>query len=155
VTKRPRPKKNPRSYCLYVVDLDPRVWRERKKMRDANPRFNPLTGKGFLYVGMTSSTPEKRFKIHMAGGIHAAPVVTRYGRYLRPKLYNMYERMEKLSDAEEMEVYLAGKLRRQGFAVWPVKEGGAFTMTSPNRSDRRPRKATRPRASRRRTQRAR
>jgi len=96
-------------------------------MRKANPRYNPLTGNGFLYVGMTSHTPEERFAIHKEGGMLSAPVVRRYGRELRPRLYQAYVRMSQ-SDAEEMERYLADRLRKKGYAVWPVKPGGAFTM---------------------------
>lgn len=115
------------THCLYVVDLDPRVWKERATIRNANPRYLPLSGKGFVYVGMTSRTPERRLDIHKKGGMLSAPVVKRFGRHLRPRLYQAYERMSR-KDAEEMERYLADRLRRKGYAVWPVKPGGAFTM---------------------------
>jgi hypothetical protein len=131
-TKRPR-----KTHCLYVVDLDPRVWRDRSTMRRANPKFMPLTGKGFVYVGMTSHTPEERLAIHKAGGQLSAPVVRRYGRGLLPKLYEAYAKMTR-ADAEEMERYLAGRLRRKGYAVWPVKEGGAFTLSSRSATVTRP-----------------
>jgi hypothetical protein len=65
--------------------------------------------------------------IHKEGGQLSAPVVRKFGRELRPKLYSAYERMS-LADAEEMESYLAERLRKKGYAVWPVKPGGAFTM---------------------------
>ena len=116
-----------RTYCIYVVDLDPRVWRERATIRKANPRYSPLTGAGFVYVGMTSHSPAERFAIHKAGGELSAPVVRRFGRNLLPRLYEAYQRMSQV-DAEEMERYLAERLRRKGYAVWPVKPGGAFTM---------------------------
>lgn len=125
-----------RTYCVYVVDLDPRVWQERATMRKANPRYSPLAGAGFLYVGMTSHTPEERFAVHKAGGELSAPVVRRFGRYLRPRLYQAYKRMSQ-ADAEEMERYLAERLRRKGYAVWPVKPGGAFTMNN-SPANRRP-----------------
>lgn len=119
---------NPRgTHCLYVVNLDPRVWKERATIRNANPRYLPLTGKGFVYVGMTSRTPEERLAVHKKGGQLSAPVVRRFGRSLEPRLYASYKRMSQ-RDAEEMERYLAGRLRRKGYAVWPVKPGGAFTM---------------------------
>jgi hypothetical protein len=121
----PRGKKH--THCVYVIELDPRVWRERATMRKANPRYSPLTGLGFVYVGMTSHTPEERFAIHKKGGELSAPVVRRFGRALQPRLYQAYERMSR-PDAEEMERYLADRLRRKGYAVWPVKPGGAFTM---------------------------
>ena len=118
-----------KKHRLYVVDLDPRVWRERATMRKANPKYIPLTGKGFVYVGMTSHTAEERLAIHKEGGPLSAPVVRRFGRDLLPKLYETYRLMSQ-PDAEEMERYLAARLRRKGYAVWPVKPGGAFTMKS-------------------------
>lgn len=124
-----RPSKKPkRTYRVYVIELEPKVYQLRKKMRDANPKYKPMsTGKGCLYVGMTAYSPVKRFLVHMDGGKHAAKVVTKFGRHLRPDLYKEYKRMTK-ADAEEMERYLAARLRKRGYAVWPVKEGGAFTM---------------------------
>jgi len=57
----------------------------------------------------------------------SAPVVRIFGRYLRKRLYSGYKRMSR-KDAEEMEPYVAERLRKKGYAVWPVKEGGLFTM---------------------------
>ena len=99
-------------------------------MRKANPKYMPSLGKGFVYVGMTSHTAEERLAIHKAGGLLSAPVVRRFGRELLPDLYKAYQVMTQ-PDAEEMERYLAARLRRKGYAVWPVKEGGAFTMGRP------------------------
>ena len=116
-----------KTYCVYVVDLDPAVWRDRPKMRKSNPRYNLFSGPGFLYVGMTMYTPEERFETHKTGGKLSSPVVRKYGIRLRPTLYRAYKRMS-MTDAEEMEVYVAERLRRKGYAVWPVKPGGAFSM---------------------------
>jgi hypothetical protein len=116
-----------KTWCVYVVDLDKAVWRDRPKMRKSNPRYNRLTGPGFLYVGMTMHTPKERFDTHKAGGKLSSPVVKKYGLRLRPTLYRAYKRMS-LADAEEMEVYVAERLRKKGYAVWPVKPGGAFSM---------------------------
>src|SRR6185295_10833408 len=71
-TAKPKRKRTKRDYCVYVIDLDPKVWRLRKKIRDANPRYKSMEGKGCLYVGMTMYTPEKRFLTHMDGGRNAA-----------------------------------------------------------------------------------
>ena len=141
-----KPKRTRKKHRLYVVDLDPRVWAERATMRRANPKYNPLTGKGFIYVGMTWHSAEERLAIHKAGGLLSAPVVRRFGRDLRPDLYKAYKLMS-FSDAEEMEPYLADRLRKKGYAVWPVKAGGAFTMRaqvngSPQRPLRRRRRRT-------------
>jgi len=116
-----------KTYCIYVIDLEQDGWRDRPKMRKSNPRYNPLSGPGFLYVGMTMYTPKERFETHKAGGKLSSPVVRKYGLRLRPTLYGAYKRMS-LTDAEEMEVYVAERLRRKGYAVWPVKPGGAFSM---------------------------
>ena len=125
--RKPKKKRKKRTYCVYVIELEPKVWKLRKKMREANPRYKPLTGKACLYVGMTVYSPEKRFLTHMDGGRNAANVVTTFGRHLRPRLYQSLPRMSQ-ADAEEMERYLAARLRKRGYAVWPVKEGGAFSM---------------------------
>ncbi len=136
-----KPRRKRKKHRLYVVDLDPRVWRERATMRKANPKYSPLSGKGFLYVGMTWHSAEERLAIHKAGGLLSAPVVRRFGMELRPDLYKAYKLMA-FSDAEEMEPYLADRLRKKGYAVWPVKPGGAFTMKSTNGA-RRPRRRRR------------
>jgi hypothetical protein len=138
------PKRTRKKHRLYVVELDPRVWRERATMRRANPKYSPLTGKGFLYVGMTWHSAEERLAIHKAGGLLSAPVVRRFGGDLRPDLTKAYKLMS-FSDAEEMEPYLAHRLRNKGYAVWPVKAGGAFTMkaTSGARPPRRSRRRRR------------
>lgn len=130
-----------RDYCVYVIELVPAVWKTQKRMRDANPRYVPESGKGYLYVGMTSGTPAERLRKHKAGKQTAAAVVRDYGCTLVPKLYEQYKRMSK-EDAEEMEPYIAARLRKLGYAVWPIKPGGAFTMEAaepPRRRGRRKR----------------
>ncbi len=49
---------------VYVIKLDPAVLAHRK-FRDDNPNYQ--AGKECYYVGMTSSTPEERYKPHKAG----------------------------------------------------------------------------------------
>ena len=142
-TRSPRQK-----HRLYVVELDPRVWDQRATMRKANPKYSPLTGERCVYVGMTSHTADERLAIHKAGGLLSAPVVRLFGRGLLPKLVEAYKLMSQ-ADAEEMERYLAARLRRKGYAVWPVTDGGAFTMkvsarrSHPGRPPRRPRRRRR------------
>lgn len=151
--KKPRAKKRSKTYCVYVIELKSSVWKERAKMKAANRRFNPLTSKKqCVYVGMTVYTPEKRFLVHLDGGRNSANVVRRFGKHLRPDLYESYGRMS-LKDAEEMERYLAARLRRKGYAVWPVAEGGALgglkkpatksEAERPNPGSRRPRHSRR------------
>ena len=111
------------TYQVYVVELSKRVFTENNKFRAANPQFNGVLE--CLYVGMTSKTPQERLKQHKMGYVNkkghklSAYLVEKYGRYLRPSLY---ERMNKKpmnrEEALIMEEKLAWDLRRQGYAVW-------------------------------------
>jgi len=114
----------PRStYRVYVIELSKRVFSEDARFRAANPQFNGVLE--CLYVGMTSKTPAERFKQHKTGYVNrkghklSANIVEKYGRYLRPSLYdhinlNPMNRQEALL----MEEKLALDLRRKGYAVW-------------------------------------
>ena len=113
----------PIKYHVYVVELSKRVFTEDARFRAANPQFNGVLE--CLYVGMTSKTPAERLKQHKTGYVNkkghkiSANIVEKYGRYLRPSLYDHINlksmtRMEALA----MEKKLAMDLRRQGYAVW-------------------------------------
>ena len=115
------PKKKKSSYAVYVIELDRKVWNERKKFRDANPHFD---GKlECLYVGMTSNTPEERFRKHKTGHRNrkghkiSSPIVEKFGLCLRPSLYAKFNPMSK-DKAVRMEKELAESLRKRGYAVW-------------------------------------
>ena len=111
------------TYQVYVVELSKQVFTENNKFRAANPQFNGVLE--CLYVGMTSKTPQERLKQHKMGYVNkkghklSTYLVEKYGRYLRPSLY---ERMNKKpmnrEEALIMEEKLAWDLRRQGYAVW-------------------------------------
>lgn len=73
-------------------------------------------GKAGYYVGMTGLTPDQRFLNHK-NGIKAARVVREYGVRLVPRLYAHLNPMP-YSKAKEMEVLLAGSLRKRGFVVY-------------------------------------
>ncbi len=111
----------PAAYRVYVVELSRRVFTENWKFRAANPQYNGVLE--CLYVGMTSKTPQQRLAQHKGGARSAkghklsADIVRRYGRYLRPSLY---QHIGPLSRAEALEVEkgLALELRRKGHAVW-------------------------------------
>jgi len=109
------------NYSVYVVELDKQVWTERKKFRDANPQFRGI--KECLYVGMTSNTPKERFLKHKRGHKNkkgykiSSSYVEKYGKFLRPSLYNEINPLTK-SRAVEMERRLALQLKKQGYAVW-------------------------------------
>ncbi len=110
-----------RRYRVYVIELSKKVFTESKKFREANPQFNGVLE--CLYVGMTSKTPEERFKQHKTGYRNkkghkiSSNIVQKYGRYLRPSLYNHLDKMTR-TEALKMEEKLALELRRKGYAVW-------------------------------------
>src|SRR5689334_13336726 len=108
-------------YCVYVVELSKKVFTEDRKFREANPQFNGVLE--CLYVGMTSKTPKERFEQHKTGYRNlkghklSSNIVQKYGRYLRPSLYNHIGLMTR-EEALKMEEQLALELRRQRYAVW-------------------------------------
>ncbi len=110
-------------YCVYVVELSKKVFTENRKFREANPQFNGVLE--CLYVGMTSKTPRERFIQHRTGYVNkkghnlSASIVRKYGRYLRPSLYDHINvKQMTRTQALAMEEKLAWDLRRQGYAVW-------------------------------------
>lgn len=108
-------------YCVYVIELSKKVWSENTKFRDANPQYNGVLE--CLYVGMSSKTPEQRFKQHKTGYRNkkghklASSIVEKYGLYLRPSLFEDIPLMNQ-ADALKMEAELAIILRRKRYAVW-------------------------------------
>ena len=110
-------------YQVYVIELSKRVFTENAKFRNANPQFNGVLQ--CLYVGMTSKTPQERFKQHKTGYVNkkghklSANIVQKYGSYLRPSLYeHLNLNPMTREDALKMEEKLALDLRRKGYAVW-------------------------------------
>jgi len=110
-------------YSVYVIELSKKVFSENRKFREANPQFNGVLE--CLYVGMTSKTPQERFMQHRTGYVNdkgynlSANIVRKYGRYLRPSLYD-HINVKSMTRAQAlaMEEKLARDLRRQGYAVW-------------------------------------
>jgi len=111
----------PTAYTVYVIELHRRVYTEDRRFREANPQYNGVLE--CLYVGQTAKTPQERFAQHKSGARSAkglklsSDIVRKYGRYLRPSLY---QHIGPLSRAEALEVEegLALELRRKGYAVW-------------------------------------
>ncbi|MFT3934540.1 MAG: ribose-5-phosphate isomerase [Chitinophagaceae bacterium] len=110
-------------YCVYVIELRKKVFTENAKFREANPQFNGALE--CLYVGMTSKTPQERFKQHKTGYISkkgyriSAAIVRQYGAYLRPSLYeHLNQKPMTRTQALAMEKKLALQLRSKGYAVW-------------------------------------
>jgi len=109
-------------YCVYVIELSKKVFTESAKFRNANPQFNGVLQ--CLYVGMTSKTPKERFEQHKTGFINkkghnlASKIVTKYGLYLRPSLFNDIPKVKTREEALKLEEKLALDLRRKRYAVW-------------------------------------
>lgn len=112
----------PMPYQVYVVELAKKVFTESARFRAANPQFNGVLE--CLYVGMTSKTPQERFEQHRSGALGkkgqklSSNIVRKYGRYLRPSLYNHIKPLKTRAEALKMEQQLALELRRQRYAVW-------------------------------------
>ena len=100
---------------VYVIELDPDVWRE-PKFRRANPDYAPLPGKPCVYVGMTGLDPDTRFDQHKAN-IKSNRFAHQYGLRLLPAIYQSLNPMPH-ADAQFMEIDLAIRLREAGFGVW-------------------------------------
>lgn len=118
---RPRSNSMPTVHTVYVIELSRKVFTEDRKFREANPQYNGVLE--CLYVGQTSKTPQQRFLQHKTGYRNAkghklsANIVQKYGRYLRPSLYQHIGPLSR-EEALEVEKGLALELRRKGYAVW-------------------------------------
>ena len=109
------------SHNVYVVELNQKVWSDDRKFREANPHYRGI--KECLYVGMTSHSPQERFKKHITGYRNkkgykiSSKYVERYGKMLRPSLYAAFNPMSR-TDATNMERQLVNSLKKRGYAVW-------------------------------------
>ena len=104
----------PQKYYVYVIELDAAV-RQNKRFRKANPKMHFRAES--VYVGSSVRAPEHRFEQHKQG--YKSNFFTRkFGERLRPDLYAKYNPIPSRKEAEEIEVYLARRLRGKGFAVW-------------------------------------
>jgi len=94
-------------WTVYVVELD--------------PKGTKAPGKGYVYVGQTSLTPEERFAQHKKGkrnkrGPLFSPVVRRWGLRLRMDLAPDTRYFDRAS-SEAAEKRWAQKLRAEGYKV--------------------------------------
>jgi predicted GIY-YIG superfamily endonuclease len=109
-------------YHIYVIELSKKVFTENLRFRNANPQFNGVLE--CLYVGMTSKTPNERFRQHKTGAKSkkgyklSSSIVKKYGMYLRPSLYNHIGPIATRSEAIKTEEKLALELKRKRYAVW-------------------------------------
>ena len=111
----------PTAYRVYVIELARKVFTDDWRFRKANPQYKGVLE--CLYVGMTSKTPQERFAQHKTGALSkkghdlSSAIVKKYGRYLRPSLYQHIGPLSR-TEALEVEKGLALELRRKGYAVW-------------------------------------
>jgi len=101
-------------YNVYVIKLDKEVMIS-KKFREKNPHMN--TKLACYYIGQTIHDPETRFKQHKAG-YKANRFVKKYGLKLIPRKFEKYNPIKKRVEAEQIERWLANKLRKKGHGVW-------------------------------------
>ncbi|MDQ3545724.1 MAG: hypothetical protein M3429_04270 [Verrucomicrobiota bacterium] len=113
MTQKLKTRPAPRVCNLYVIRLD-RAVLGRRKFKEKNPQHDPR--KPCVYVGMTHRTPEERFAQHKRG-YRASRYVKRYGQDLIPRQYARFNPMTR-TEAGQLEVALAERLRRRGYAVW-------------------------------------
>ena len=103
-----------RKYYVYVIELDSAV-RQIDRFRKANPKMQLRTV--CVYVGSSIRKPDHRFEQHKQG-YKSNYYAREYGERLRPDLYEKYNPIPTRKEAEELEVYLAKRLRESGFGVW-------------------------------------
>lgn len=107
------------SQAGYTVNRDTRVWSVYVIELDSNAISNP--GRGFVYVGQTSLSPEERFTQHVRGirnkkGPLYSRVAHRHGVRLRPDLAPRRKFFEEKS-AKEAEKRRREILEKRGFVV--------------------------------------
>lgn len=96
---------------VYAIELSPTAF-----CRASNRATSP-TGLPAVYVGQSWHSPEQRYEIHRAGGMHSSKWVRDFGARLRPELYVDVPAVHDLSQAEESEAALAERLRQIGFTA--------------------------------------
>jgi len=101
-------------YYLYVIELDKQVGK-LVKFRKENPKF--LLGNRCFYVGQSAKKPPLRFRQHKQG-YKSNSYAQRFGMKLAPELYEKYNPIPTRKDAEELEEYVAHKLRKKRYGVW-------------------------------------
>jgi len=102
------------AYYVYVIELDKEVAKSNK-FRKQSPHY--LYGNRCFYVGQSAKAPLLRFKQHKEG-YKSNTFARRFGLRLVPKFYEQYNPIPTRKDAEELEEYLANKLRELRYGVW-------------------------------------
>jgi hypothetical protein len=99
---------------LYAIRLDPSVLQDPAFLA-MNPGYVP--GYPLCYVGMTSLTPEERFRQHSGGKINASRIAHQYGRELSMNLVPN-RKPTRRTWVLKHERNLARELRAKGYGVW-------------------------------------
>ena len=68
-------------------------------------------------MGQSAKKPEIRFEQHKEG-YKSNTYARRFGTKLVPEFYEKYNPIPTRKDAEELEEYVALKLRKERFGVW-------------------------------------
>ena len=100
-------------YYIYIIELDKQVGK-LIKFRKENPKF--LLGNRCFYVGQSAKKPSVRFKQHKEG-YKSNSYARRFGRKLVPEYYEKYNPIPTRKDAEELEEFVANKLRKERYGV--------------------------------------
>jgi hypothetical protein len=100
-------------FSVYVILLDQGVLQSRK-FRDDNPNFKESMD--CYYVGMTSSTAEKRFEQHKLG-YKSCRFVKEFGLELMPARFSQCN-PKTYENAMRHERKVANRLQRKGYGVW-------------------------------------
>ena len=99
---------------VYVIELDSEILKKKDFMKE-NPNRDP--SKECVYVGMTSKTPEERFKVHKSDSPKGSRKVREFGIALMPEHYKRFNPLT-WREAVDKEKEIAEDLRSQGYAVW-------------------------------------
>ena len=68
-------------------------------------------------MGQSARAPMLRFKQHKEA-YKSNRFARRFGLKLVPKFYEKYNPIPTRKDAEDLEQYLANKLKKEGYGVW-------------------------------------
>lgn len=107
-------RKTPPTKNLYVIRLDPSVWRAEPNFKQRNPNYRP--GKPCVYVGQTAHEPACRFQQHK-NRFKASRMARKYGKRLLESEFAGWNPVPKVQ-AEDQERALARKLQAKGYGVW-------------------------------------
>ena len=109
------------TYSVYVIELLPAVWKERKFL---SPNMHAVNGPAF-YVGQTNKTPEERFLQHKAGE-HANKFVQLYSSdnfkeiFCKELMLDSGIPFEELTEGQSLlsELALTHWIRAQGMGAY-------------------------------------